>query len=228
MTIAAEERSIADLLRDLGDIPAKRVRSNPPPGTATIKDLIAIDGRGIPCELVDGTLVEKAVGFRESTLAGMIIEALQLFIRPRKLGLVTGEGGMMKILTGLVRIPDVAFVSWSRLPGGIVPKTPVPGVVPDLAVEILSPGNTKKEMARKLREYATAGVRLIWIVDPEKRTIAVYSGLDRSQFLGENDTLDGGDVLPGFKLAVRSMFSELDQTGPEPPAKPSYGKKKNR
>ena len=73
----------------------------------------------------------------------------------------------LRLFPGLVRIPDIAFVSWARIPGGRMPKEPIPDLVPDLAVEVLSPSNTPREMALKRRHYFEAGVRLVWIVDPE-------------------------------------------------------------
>ena len=86
--------------------------------------------------------------------------------------------------------------------------------MPDLVVEILSKGNTPKEMKRKLGEYFKAGVRLVWYVDPSKRTVTVYTAVDRSTVLHEDDTLDGGDVLPGFSLSIRDWFAEAECTEP--------------
>jgi Uma2 family endonuclease len=81
-------------------------------------------------------------------------------------------------------------------------------MAPDLAVEILSKGNTKKEMARKLREYFGAGTRLVWYVDVKKQAVDAFtSPYDRAQ-LGVDDTLDGGDVVPGFRLPIRELFVE--------------------
>jgi Uma2 family endonuclease len=84
--------------------------------------------------------------------------------------------------------------------------------VPDLVIEVLSKGNTPKEMARKLDEYFRAGVRLVWYVNPKKRTVRVYTARNRSVLLLENDTLDGGDVLPGFALSIRDWFAEAERT----------------
>jgi len=201
-----------DLLARLGDIPPERVRLDPPLGTATEHDLLDIANReGVLCELVDGVLVEKAVSYRESLLALLLAELLNAFIRPRNLGLVTGEAGMMKLFAALVRIPDVAFASWDRIPGGKVPTEPVPTLAPDLAVEVLSPGNTPAEMQRKRIEYFSAGVLLVWIVDPDTRSVAVYTTADQPTILSETDTLDGGNVLPGFSLPLRDLFAELDR-----------------
>jgi len=76
---------------------------------------------------------------------------------------------------------------------------------------VLSPGNTSGEMERKRVEYLEAGARLLWEIDPKSRTVAVYAKSDEPVVLSENQTLDGGDVLPGFTLALRELFSELDR-----------------
>ena len=91
-----------------------------------------------------------------------------------------------------------------------VPSLDHPHLVPDLAVEVLSEGNTVPEMDRKRREYFRAGVRLVWLVDPEARTVAVFTGPDQHSTLGETDLLDGGAVLPGFTLSLAELFARLD------------------
>jgi Uma2 family endonuclease len=200
--------TIADLLRRLGKIPARRVRLDPMPGTATEKDVIRIlDEENRPCELVEGTLVEKAMGYEESEIAAYLITCLNNFVLPRKLGIVTGESGAVRLFPGLVRIPDVAFASWDCFPGRKRPKTPVPHLAPDLVVEVLSKGNTKPEMVRKLGEYFQAGVRLVWLVNPKTRTARVYTAVDRMVLLKEDQALDGGDVLPGFSLLLSELFA---------------------
>lgn len=207
-------RTLADLLEQLGDIPPERIRFLPPPGTATEKDVLEVHAReGRICELIDGVLVEKGMGFRESVLASALIEAIRGFVRPQNLGLVTGEAGMMRLAQGLVRIPDVAFISWSHLPGGRMPSEPIPALAPDLAVEVLSESNTEAEMARKRHDYFTAGVRLVWLVDPAARRVAVYTDVDQVTVIEEEQILLGGDVLPGFSLSLRELFAELDLQG---------------
>ena len=209
----------ADLLDRLGGIAAERVWSGPGPGAATEDDLLrAHEHEGRLCELVDGVLVEKAMGFRESLLAGALIEALRGFVRQHNLGLVTAPDGMMRLAVGLVRVPDVVFISWDRLPERRVRAMPIPDLVPELAVEMLSAGNTAGEMARKRREYFAAGARLVWLVDPEARTIAVYDSPRRSTLLRHRDTLSGGAVLPGFSLSLAELFAELERQGGDPGA----------
>lgn len=214
MTAAARLRSLADLVRRLGDVPLDRIRFRPYPGTATIDDLLAIAARddGI-CELIDGVLVDKPAGLEESFLAGFLATMLNQFVRPRNLGIVTGEAGKLRIFPTIVRIPDVAFISWDRMPGRMQPTQKVPPLVPDLAVEVLSESNTPGEMAVKREEYFTAGVTVVWEIDPQARTVHVYHDVTQFVTLTASDTLDGTPVLPGFTLPLADLFGELDRHG---------------
>ncbi|HUG91613.1 MAG TPA: Uma2 family endonuclease [Planctomycetaceae bacterium] len=132
---------------------------------------------------------------------------------PRKLGLVTGADGMMRLFPGLVRIPDVAFAAWNRIPGQRVPAAPIPDLVPSLAVEVLSESNTEREMERKVGEYFASGVDLVWLIDPDDRTARVDRSPTDFDVLSGTGTLDGGPVLPGFSLPLADLFAELDQRG---------------
>jgi Uma2 family endonuclease len=206
--------TLADLLEQLGGIAPERVRFRPAPGMATEQDVLALhDCEDRLYELVHGVLVEKAVGLRESLLAIALASILRGFVRPRNLGLVTGEAGMMRLMAGLIRIPDVAFISWNRLPNRRVPSEPLPDVIPDLAVEVLSTSNTPGEMARKRQEYFAAGVQVVWQVDPTTRTVEAFTAPDQSIVLHEAQTLEGGTVLPGFTLPLQELFAELDLQG---------------
>jgi Uma2 family endonuclease len=207
-------RTLADLLHRLGDVPADRVRFHPAPGTATVQDVIEVAQReGILCELVEGALVEKVMGYTESRLAVFLGGLLNAFVLPRNLGIVTGADGTMELMPDLVRIPDVAFTSWDRMPGRRCPREPVPRLAPNLAVEVLSGSNTPGEMRRKRQEYFTAGVELLWQVDPDARTVEVHVPGAQPVTLGAGDTLDGGTVLGGFTLSVVDLFAELDRQG---------------
>jgi len=212
------------LLANLGDIDPRRVRLNPPPGRAKVMDVVRLHDRyGRLYELVDGTLVEKVMDFPESNLALELAYYLRHFLASHPVGELVGADGMMQIFPKFVRIPDVAFISHQRLPGGKPPTDQVPLVVPDLAVEVISPANTKREMERKLNEYFRAGVRVVWFVYRSERTVWVYTSPDAVVTLGESETLDGGDVLPGFRLSLAKLFERV----PREPAKKN-GKKKQR
>src|SRR4051794_6641452 len=209
--------TVAELLEQIGDVAPHRVRLRPPPGKATEKDVLAIHARTQRLyELVDGVLVEKVMGYAESFLAMRIGRLLGNFVDDGDRGLVAGADGMTRLMPGLVRIPDVSFVSWEHLPSHEVPTDPIPDLVPDLAVEVLSEGNTEREMDRKLREYFLAGVRLVWLVDPATRTVRVYTAPDHVVVLTEEQILTGGDVLPGLALPVRTLFALMPRQSAKP------------
>jgi len=209
-SITDRPETVADLLRRLGNVPAHRVRLQPPPGTATEKDLIRNNEsrfRTAICELVDGTLVEKPMGWEESAIATLISHFLLNFVQPRKLGTVLGADGMLRLVPGLVRVPDVSFLVRGKLTRYKHGGQRVPSVAADLAVEVISKSNTKAEIARKLEEYFAAGTRLAWVVDPKTSTVRVHTAPRESVLLSLADILDGGDVLPGFRLPVRELFN---------------------
>ena len=203
--------SLAELLHELGDVAAYRIRRYPPPGTATVEDVERIQAQeGRLFELVDGVLVEKAMGYRECVLGMAIGSYLRAFVLSAKLGFVAGEAGLVQLIPKLVRGPDVSVILASRLPGGKLPAEAVPLLVPDIVVEVMSQSNTLREMERKLGEYLSAGVRLIWYVYPEERVVDVYAGTSDARRLTAADLLDGGEVLPGFTLKLAELFAELD------------------
>ena len=207
-------RTLADLMKRLGWVPLDRIRFHPAPGTATVQDVIDIQAQEDRlCELVEGVLVEKVMGYTEALLAAWITTPLNNFVQPRNLGLVTGADGTVELMPDLVRIPDVAFTSWDRMPGRRRPTQPVPRLVPDLAVEVLSRSNTPGEMDTKRDEYFTAGVSVVWEIDPVARTVTVYTSRTQSQTLHVGDALDGAPVLPGFALPLAQFFDELDRHG---------------
>lgn len=204
---AALPETVGDVLEMLKDIPPSRILLSPRPGTATEEDLIrAVNRDGHLCELVAGTLVEKAMGYYESTLAVLLGHFFYAYLDEHDLGFVTGEAGMMRPAPGLVRMPDVAFYAWTQFQDRLLPREQILGRTPDLAVEILSPRNTEREMDRKRGEYFAGGARFVWQVYPETRRVRIYTAIDVFDELGEDGTLTGGAVLPGFTLSVRRWF----------------------
>jgi Uma2 family endonuclease len=192
----------------LGGISLKRIAASPPPGAATESDLLSprSDQADRLYELVDGVLVEKAMGSFESLLAGVLIQLLRNFLDVHPLGTVLAPDGMLRLMPGLVRVPDVSFISWDRFPDRRRPREAIFTAAPDLAVEIISEGNTAAEMDRKLREYFSAGARLVWLVYPEEPVVRVYTNDNEFTLVGEDGTLDGGELLPGFRLPVREWL----------------------
>ena len=199
-----ETENVAELIQHLG-VPPERIRMRPLPGTATEEDVIMT--RPL-CELIDGVLVEKAMGFWESRLAVVLGYFVETFLTDNDIGFTLGEGGMQRLEYGQVRIPDLSFYLWVRFPNRqLLTREQILDKVAELCVEVLSPSNTKKEMERKRREYFAAGARLVWYVDPIKRTVEVFTSADNSTVLDEEHVLDGGDVLPGFKLSIKDWFA---------------------
>lgn len=156
-------------------------------------------------ELVHGEIVEMCRpngihGHVQVKISWLLMNAVE----PKKLGWVGVESGVITERDpDTVRGPDVYFYSIRRV------KRPAKGfyeIPPDLAVEVLSPSDTKSEMRGKVREYLSSGVRLVWVVDPDSKTVMVYSGTMRGTEYDEADTLDGGDVLPGFTCKVADFF----------------------
>jgi Uma2 family endonuclease len=201
-------QTVADLIKRLGDIPPSRIRMNPLPGTATEQDILDIEAReNRLCELIEGVLVEKTTGHFESRIAAVLIYFLETFLDRHDLGVVYGADGTLRLVPNLVRIPDVSFVSWDRLPGKELPAEPIPNLVPDLAIEVLSAGNTPREMEIKLDDYFEAGVRLVWFVDPGTRSATAYTERNKKSAIGPDGTLEGGAVLPGFQLSLQALFA---------------------
>jgi Uma2 family endonuclease len=202
----------ADLALHFGPIPIERIRTNPTPGQATEEDVLAIFNREKRlCELVDGVLVEKTVGYLDSYLALEIGAILRDFAKKKGLGVVLGADSMARLSRGLVRIPDVSFVPWEPDSPRNVTDKPMLTKAPALAVEVLSPSNTRQEMERKLRDYFEAGVRLVWYLDPRRRMVTVYRSVEDWFVVDEEHSLDGGDVLPGFRLALKELFAEVEK-----------------
>ena len=200
--------SLADMLHRLGDVPLDRVLAPPAPGTATRDDVLRLcdgDFKRL-CELVDGVLVEKAMGQRESRLAMWLAIQIGKYLETNNLGILTGADGPYSLEDDQIRFPDVAFIAWEDIPPDADPNTPMPDWTISLAVEAISPGNTRGEMKRKLKDYFAAGVELVWYLYPIERVVRVYTSELDCQTLTDADDLDGGDVLPGFRVSVQELF----------------------
>jgi Uma2 family endonuclease len=205
----ASLETVAELLAHLGDIPADRVLWKPFPGTATEQDVIEAEARSDKrlCELVDGTLVEKAMGQYEARLALVIGYFIETYLDSHDVGICYGADAMLRIVPGRVRLPDVSFVSWDRLPNRELPAEAIADLVPDLAVEVLSVSNTRREMEGKRRDYFRGGARLVWEIDPRTQSARDYTDPDQFQEIGPDGSLEGGEVLPGFVLPLQQLFA---------------------
>jgi len=164
---------------------------------------------GIPehADLVRGVLmVREPPGFRHGEIIARLTIILGTYVQAHGLGrVVAGDAGFkLESDPDTVRGADVAFVSRERLPHG----SPVafPSVAPDLAVEILSPGDRPGQTLAKVADWLSAGSRLVWVIDPERRRARVYRQDGSEAMLGEDDALDGEDILPGFACSLNVIL----------------------
>jgi Uma2 family endonuclease len=130
-------------------------------------------------------------------------------VLPRDLGSVYGADATMRMKRGRVRLPDVAFITAERVASLPTPHPAIPSIAPDLGVEVLSESNTRAEIQQKLTEYFESGTRLVWIIDPPTRSVAVYQAATEEpvRVIHEHEDVEGGSVLPGFTLAVSQLFA---------------------
>jgi Uma2 family endonuclease len=163
-------------------------------------------------ELVDGKLVERNMGMESSEIALRLALLIGMFLRDHSLGRLFGADASYQCFTdapGKVRKPDVSFIRFDRLPDGRAPKGHS-RIAPDLAVEVVSPGDLSYEIEEKVAEYLAAGVPLVWVVHPPTRTVRVHrprsSPRGEISNLRDSDTLSGEDVLPGFSCGVSEVF----------------------
>jgi len=191
-------------------------------GPTPVDALLAMPGDGWRYEVVEGVLVRMAgSGDEATTIAGLILTALNVFVVPRRLGRVTGADGVYKFPgaeTGL--LPDVGFYRAERRSLIVDRKKPIP-FAPDLAIEVASPDQTAPDMAAKARTYLAGGTRLVWILWPDTQTADVwrpddlrprYQDMRPSTSLHAGDALDGDDVVPGFIYSVADVFADpLDE-----------------
>jgi Uma2 family endonuclease len=159
-------------------------------------------------ELVDGQLVELNVSTWSSYVAGIILKVLLSFCQQHRLGWVLPPDTSYQCFPQapeMVRKPDVSSIRLGRLSLEQASEGHCP-VVPDLAVEVLSPNDTAYEVDAKVRLYLDAGVRLVWVVNPQQRTVRVHRPTSLGSILREQDELSGEDVIPGFTCLVGEFF----------------------
>ena len=178
----------------------------------TAEELERMGEQDFGFELVRGELVPVTPAGREhGVLTGVLAFELTAFVRAHRLGRVYPDGTGYKLSANpdTVRGPDVSFVSRERDATLKSRRGFIPGA-PDLAVEIRSPDDTVAQLEAKAVEYLDAGTQLVWLVHPRSRQVKVHRPGHAPVTLSADDTLDGGDVLPGFTLPLARLFAELD------------------
>ena len=197
MTKTLPHESLVRIANQVG-VPVDQILPDPPPGTATEDDLLC---SGLAVELVRGTLVRRAGDVFSSSIAAEVGFRLADHAEDTGVRVLIATGtGPFRLRNGDVRSSSISLKRAERLRGD--PTAAIPDWVPDLAVEVLSPGNTVREMADKRAEYLASGVREVWEIDPRKRTGRVYRPDGTSKELAADDAFEGGDILPGFAMRL--------------------------
>ncbi len=173
---------------------------------ATEEDLLAMPEDGRKYELVDGEIRVSPAGDRHSAVAVRLAARLLAFVDAHRLGHIMGADAGFRLPGGNVRSPDVSFVATGRFPNDR-PTDDWGSLAPDLAVEVISPGDRPRYILDKVGEYIEAGVRLVWVIDPRKAQAVVYRSLTDVREVGLDDDLEGGDVVPGFRCQLREILS---------------------
>ncbi|HET7091162.1 MAG TPA: Uma2 family endonuclease [Anaerolineae bacterium] len=172
------------------------------------EDLLNMPEDGYRYELVEGELVRMTpTGGQHGTVAGRLHTFLGHFVLTNQLGEVLAAETGYKLASDpdTVRAPDVSFIAKGRLPAGQAPEGYLP-FAPDLAVEVVSPSDTSQDVQAKVSEYLSAGTRLVWVMYPKTRNVVEYRPGGEARVLSEEDFLDGGDVVPGFRCRIRDLF----------------------
>ena len=180
----------------------------------TADQLLEYDDRGMRTELVRGRLVvREPAGYRHGTIAALVLSRILAYVEakqaashsPHPLGnvLAAETGFTLNRSPDTVRAPDVAFVAWDRRPKSTLGFAEL---APDLAVEVLSPGDRPGEVLAKVADWLTAGTSLVWVIDPDRHTARVYRADGSAAILGDGESLDGEKTLPGFTLPISALF----------------------
>jgi Uma2 family endonuclease len=172
---------------------------------ATEQHLLATPEDGQKYELVDGEIRMSPAGDRHSVVVAQLVALLVGFVKQHRLGYVLGPDAGFRLPGGNIRSPDASFVATGRFPDDRVPDG-FGDLAPDLAVEVVQPGDRPRHVLDKVGEYLEAGVRRVWVIDPSLARAVVYRSLSEVRELGPDDVLDGEDVLPGFRCVVRDIL----------------------
>ena len=177
----------------------------------TADELLEISARlsdeGKRCELVRGEIIKIPLsGARHGAIAQAIAFAIGRYVEPLELGYIfaQGTGFILQRNPDTVRAPDVAFVSKERLQGEVPPG--YMGIVPDFVVEVVSPSDSASGVQAKVEDWLKAGTRLVWVVYPDTRSVAVYHTLQDAQVLSVTDTLDAEPIFDDFSVLVSDLF----------------------
>jgi Uma2 family endonuclease len=177
------------------------------PAIHTADELLRLDIPGKCTELIRGRLVvREPPGFVHGDVAMRLAMTIGNFVQKQDLGRVLAAETGFKLASNpdTVRAPDIAFISRARLPNPS--PTGYAALAPDLVVDVLSPNDRPGYVLGKVADWLSAGSRLVWVVDPARRSARVYRIDGSESFVAERDALEGEDVLPGFACRLAEIF----------------------
>ncbi|MGQ9872275.1 Uma2 family endonuclease [Leptodesmis sp.] len=177
----------------------------------TDEEFMALPQDGHRYEIVDGELIDMGnSGALHGYICSLLVAALASYVLSKKLGVILDSSTAFKMKSGNRRSPDISFFAKERLQGMTELPTGFLEGAPDLAVEVLSPGNTVEEIDEKIAEYFQNGTRLVWVISPTQHYILVYRcAQEPDRLLKSVDSLDGEEVIPGFTFPVADLFQKL-------------------
>jgi len=175
----------------------------------TEEELMSLPKDGFKRELIEGELIMSPAGYRHERIVAVLLSAMLTHATRERLGVVCGSGLGCWMVSGNLLSPDVSFIAKARLSVAAVELEKYLRGAPDLVVEVLSPWDRSIRVREKLQDYFSSGARLIWVVDPAEKTALVYRAPETDRLLHATDTLDGEDVLPGFRLPLAELFADL-------------------
>ncbi len=174
----------------------------------TAEELERVPDDGYQYELIEGVVHRMApASFEPSSLAARVLTRIGSYVEEGGLGEVTGADGgyVLGRDPDTVLAPDVAFVRAERVPSP-EERQHFALVAPDLVVEVVSPSDRVRDVDDKVRRYVAAGVPVVWVFDPRRRTVTVQRPNAAPLVLGAEDVLEGEDALPGFRLPLSDLF----------------------
>lgn len=179
----------------------------------TEAELMALPEDGFMHEVVNGELIMSPKNnFQHENICTRLLTALREFNRLHRLGAVRGSSAGFWMNNRNCRAPDISFIPKSRFDAlGFSPNSRsfFPGA-PDLAIEILSPSNSRREMDERLRDFFASGTQLVWIINPDTESVEVCHSLTKRALIGPGGFLDGEKLLPGFRFPIADLFKEWD------------------
>jgi len=177
-----------------------------PSRTITDEELLQLPKDGCKYEVVDGELVvSPGAGVPHEKLVIRLAVRLGAYVEAQRLGDVLGSSTMYVLPSGNKRCPDLSFVAKGRLDAPGISQV-FPELAPDLAVEVVSPSDSPQRVLDKVGEYLEAGVRLVWVIDPQHRRAVIHRALSSAEQINSEGVLDGEDVIPGFHCRLSEIL----------------------